>query len=131
MFFHPSFQNKGVKTGDIAKILFETFLRRNAFDRNDINYLGGRLTYGNEEFEPLTKFVALYDVTKFNITQRVIDEDRIIDMFTYLRNHLSTISFSICGDLNKETFNSLKELCDSVLNNELIVVEKTGEIQNN
>lgn len=124
MFFHPSFQNKGVKTGDIAKILFETFLRRNAFDRNDINYLGGRLTYGNEEFEPLTKFVALYDVTKFNITQRVIDEDRIIDMFTYLRNHLSTISFSICGDLNKETFNSLKELCDSVLNNELIVVEK-------
>lgn len=124
MFFHPSFQNKGVKTGDIAKILFETFMRRNAFDRNDINYLGGRLTYGNTEFKPLTKFVALYDVTKFNITQRVIDVDRIIDMFSYLSKHLNTISYSVCGDLNHETYSSLKLLCDSILNNEIVLEEK-------
>ena len=127
MFFHPSFQNKGVKTGDIAKIIFETFMQRNAFDRNDINYLGGRLTYGNDEFKPLTKFVALYDVTKFNITQRVIDEDRIIDMFSYLSEHLNTISYSVCGDLNHETYSSLKLLCDSILNNEILVEEKEWE----
>ena len=124
MFFHPSFQNRGVKTGDIAKILFETFLRRNAFDRNDINYLGGKLTYGNDVFKPLTKFVALYDVTKFNITQRVIDENRITDMFIYLRDHLNTISYSVCGDLNNETYNSLQQLCDSVLDNNIEIVEK-------
>ena len=127
MFFHPSFQNKGVKTGDIAKILFETFLRLNAFDRTDINYLGGRLTYGNDEFRPLTKFVALYDTTKFNITQRVIDNDRIKEMFTYLSDHLNTISYSVCGNLNDVTFNSLKLLCDSILNHEMVVTERDLE----
>ena len=47
--FHPSLNSNDVNISQVANIIFELFLRRNAFDRNDISFLGGRL-YNKYDF---------------------------------------------------------------------------------
>ena len=126
LFFHPAFNNKGVKTGDIAQILFEALLRRNAFDRNDLNYIGGKLFTGNSEYLADTKFVALYDASPLNLSQRIAEKDKLKDLFGYLgdENHIDIIARSVCPGLNQETKDALKTFCDEFKNNDIVEDER-------
>ena len=125
LFFHPSFNKHGVNTGDIAQVLFEALLRRNAFDRNDLNYGGGRLFSGNSEFEADTKFVALYDASSLNLTRKIIEKDTLKNLFNYMTgNHLNLIVDSVCPDINDATRSALHEFCQDIVNNEIIVDDK-------
>lgn len=116
--FHPSFNKQGVQISDIALILFETFLRRNAFDRNDINYLGGRLFTGNEKHDRGDKFIAIYDVNSLNITSRIAEVDLLKDMFGYLLTHKRVIARTICPNINDATMNAIESVCKSIIENE-------------
>lgn len=115
--FHPSFNNPGVKISDIAQILFETFLQRNAFDRNDIAHIGNTLFYSNDELKAKNKFIALYDINPLNITSRIIDDALLKDLFNYLYQYGDIIVPTICPDVNQETQNALNDLCKSIIEN--------------
>ena len=116
--FHPSFDEQGVSVGDIAEILFETFLKRNAFDRNDINYCGGRLFISNDLLEVGRRFVALYDANELNITNRLTDKHLIKGLFCYLKQNVSIIAHTVCPNINDATVAAIESLCDSILSNE-------------
>lgn len=125
LFFHPSFNNTGVKVGDIAQIMYEALLRKNAFDRNDLNYDGGRLFSGNSEYEADTKFVALYDVSSLNLTRKIIEKDTLKNLFGYMSgNHLNLIVDSVCPGINDATRSALHEFCQDIVNNEIIIDNK-------
>jgi hypothetical protein len=115
--FHPSFNNPGVKISDIAQILFETFLQRNAFDRNDIAHIGSKLFYSNDELKSKNKFIALYDINPLNITSRIIDDVLLKDLFNYLHQYGDIIVPTICPDVSQETQNALYDLCKSIIEN--------------
>lgn len=123
LIFHQSFNNPGVQVNQIAQVIFETFLRRNAFDRNDISYIGGRLFTGNSEYQANTKFVALYDASPLNLSQSLMKGQRIKDLFEYLDMHLDVISQSVIDDMNDQTKASLRMLCRDIKNNSLIFDE--------
>lgn len=115
--FHPSFNKSGVIISDIAQILFETFLQRNAFDRNDISHIGNKLFNSNDELKMGNKFVALYDNNPLNITSRIIDDNLLKDLFNYLYQYGDIIVPTICPDVNQETQGALNDLCKSVIEN--------------
>lgn len=124
-FFHPSFNNTGVKVGDIALVMYEALLRKNAFDRNDLNYHGGRLFSGNSEYEADTKFVALYDASSLNLTRKIIEKDTLKNLFGYMAgNHLNLIIDSVCPGLNDATRSALHEFCQDIVTNEIIIDDK-------
>lgn len=116
--FHPSFNNNNVETSTISRIIFEAFLKRNAFDRNDINFIGGKLYNNYENLNINDKFVSLYDVSSLNITSRIINKDLIEDLFQFLQKHLEVIALSLFPEINNETIESIKDLCDSIINND-------------
>ena len=121
LIFHPSFNNPGVHVDQIAQVVFETFLRRNAFDRNDISYIGGRLFTGNNKYPANTKFVALYDASPLNLSRSLMEDYKINDLFEYLGQHLHVISQSVVADMNEQTESSIRMLCQDIINNESIV----------
>lgn len=126
--FHPSFNKAGVKVSDIAKILFETFLQKNAFDRNDINYLGSRLFSSNDVHRRDEKFVALYDANILNITGRLANDDLLKDLFAYLAAHQQVIARTICPDINEATLEAISDLCQSVMGNKVdIAYQEVGK----
>lgn len=116
--FHPSLNNQGVKVSDIAQILFETFLQRNAFDRNDINFIGNKLFYINDEFKHGEKFVALYDINPLNITSRIVDSTLIKELFRFLYDYIDSIVPTICPDINEPTKDAIIQLCKTILENQ-------------
>ena len=118
VFFHPSLNAKGVNRQDIATILFEVFLRLRAFERNDINYRGGRLFNSNDVLKRDDYFVAIYDANEFNITSRVLDAGLLKQLFKYIFDNIDTVTTSICPNINPVTVDALNDLCQSVLNNE-------------
>lgn len=118
VFFHPSLNAKGVNRQDIATILFEVFLRLRAFERNDINYRGGRLFNSNDVLKRDDHFVAIYDANEFNITSRVLDAGLLKQLFKYVSDNIDTVTTSICPNINPVTVDALNDLCQSVLNNE-------------
>lgn len=117
--FHPSFNNSGVKVSDIALILFETFLQRNAFDRNDINFIGNKLFYSNDEFKHGDKFVAIYDINPLNITSRLVDAQLIKNLFHFLYDYKDSIIHSICPDVNLATQKAIEDLCRTIIDNDV------------
>lgn len=128
LFFHPSFNRSGVNCGFIAQVLFEALLRRNAFDRNDLNYYGGRLFTGNNEYATDTKFVALYDVADLNLTQSIVETSKLKDLFEYLsEDHLKLIIESIRPDMNDATRAALNEFCIDMVNHEIVVDDEVKE----
>ena len=118
VFFHPCLNANGVNTSDIAKILYETFLNRNAFDRNDINFIGGKLFNGNDILRRNDKFVAVYDTNALNITSRIMDSALLKDMFTYLDKHKNVIVHNICPEISDATSGAIEIFCQSIINNE-------------
>lgn len=121
--FHPSFNDPGVQVSQIAQVIFEAFLRRNAFDRNDISYIGGKLFTGNSKYPANTKFVALYDASRLNLSRSLLRDDRIKDLFEYLGQNLTVICQSVIDDMNGPTEASLSMLCHEINAHELVVDE--------
>ena len=115
--------------GLIAQVLFEALLRRNAFDRNDLNYYGGRLFTGNNEYKADTKFVALYDVSDLNLTRSIVETRKLYDLFEFLsEDHLKLIIQSICPeDMNDATRMALIEFCSDMVNHEIVVNDEVKE----
>lgn len=122
--FHPSFNKSGVKINDIAKILFETFLQRKAFDRNDIEHIGTKLFNSNEELKMNDKFVALYDIKSLNITSRITDDKLMKDLFGYLHEYKDIIAPTICPNVNNETMKAIEDLCLSIIMNKADIAYK-------
>ena len=118
VFFHPSLNVQGVNRQDIAMILFEVFLRLRAFERNDINYRGGRLFNSNDILKRDDCFVAIYDANDLNLTSRALDEYLLKQIFEYISNNMDVITASVCPNITSETVDALNDLCQSVLNNE-------------
>ena len=118
VFFHPSLNAQGVSRQDIATILFEVFLRQRAFERNDINYRGGRLFNGNDILKRDDCFVAIYDANDLNLTSRTLDEHLLKQIFEYITDNMGVITASVCPNITPETVDALNNLCQSVLNNE-------------
>lgn len=125
LFFHPSFNNNGVKTSQIALILFETLLRKNAFDRNDLNHIGGRLFAGNTKYPANTKFVALYDASSLDLSKSIVDPKRLKDLFGFLTDHIDLIADSVCGigAVNNETKYALQQISNDIVNNEIDICD--------
>lgn len=118
--FHPSLNEAGVQITKIAKILYETFLRRNAFDRNDINFAGGRLFFGNSVLNSGDKFIAIYDVNdSFNMTKRIVDDTLLKDLFKYLYEYKEIIAHSVCSSINGASLEAISELCQCILKNDV------------
>lgn len=116
--FHPSFNKKDVSPADIAEILLKTFFLRNAFDSQDIKKHGGRLHGYNEMLGRNPKFVSFYDVTPFNLTLHLTEEQTLHDLFKFLRENEDTIIRSVCPyGIKKKTREALDEVIDDVLNN--------------
>lgn len=120
--FHPAFNEIGVNVGDIADILFETFLRLNAFDRNDISHKGGRLysDFENECLHAGYKFVALYDTNELNITKKLLDEQLLKELMNYIKSHMNIVISTLCPNISNETRDALVALCDTVLTNKAV-----------
>ena len=118
VFFHPSLNAQGVNRQDIATILFEVFLRLRAFERNDINYRGGRLFNSNDILKRDDCFIAIYDANDLNLTSRALDEHLLKQIFEYISNNMDVITASVCQNITPETVDALNDLCQSVLNNE-------------
>ena len=116
--FNPSFNNKGVSTAQISRIIFEALLKKSALDRNDINYLGGQLYSKYDELNICDKFIAIYDVSTLNITNRIINRNMIEELFSFINTHLFSIVNSIFSDVKEETNYAIKELCNDIINNE-------------
>lgn len=118
VFFHPSLNAQGVNRQDIATILFEVFLRLRAFERNDINYRGGRLFNSNDILKRDDCFIAIYDANDLNLTSRALDEHLLKQIFEYIADNMEVITASVCPNITSETVDALNDLCQSVLNNE-------------
>jgi hypothetical protein len=116
--FHPSFNRENVSTNIIARIIFEAFLKRNAFDRNDINFLGGKLYSNYDSLNIDNKFISIYDVSSLNITSRIINTTLLNDLFIFLEKHLEVIALSLFPEINTATIEAIKDLCDSIIQNE-------------
>ena len=116
LFFHPSFNNPKVSVRQIALVLFETFLKRNAFDRNDISHIGGTVFVSEENVKKADRFVALYDASAFNITKRLATGTALKDLFTFIRDYLAVLLGSICPTMNDPTRQAIQGLCDDILN---------------
>lgn len=126
--FHPSFNSENVSTNIIAKIIFEAFLKRNAFDRNDINFLGGKLYSNYENLKIDDKFISIYDASSLNITSRIINVKLLNDLFKFLKKHLEVIALSLFPEINNETIEAIKDLCNSIIHNEAnISFQDVGE----
>ena len=126
--FHPSFNSENVSTNIIAKIIFEAFLKRNAFDRNDINFLGGKLYSNYENLKIDDKFISIYDASSLNITSRIINAKLLNDLFKFLKKHLEVIALSLFPEINNETIEAIKDLCNSIIHNEAnISFQDVGE----
>lgn len=118
VFFHPSLNAQGVNKQDIATILFEVFLRLRAFERNDINYRGGRLFNSNDILKRNDCFVSIYDANDLNLTSRTLDKHLLKQIFEYIADNMEVITASVCPNITHETVDALNDLCQSVLNNE-------------
>ena len=118
VFFHPSLNAQGVNRQDIATILFEVFLRLRAFERNDINYRGGRLFNSNDILKRDDCFIAIYDANDLNLTSRALDEHLLKQIFEYIADNMEVITASVCPNITSETVDALNDLCQSILNNE-------------
>lgn len=121
MIFHPSLNGTGVKISHIAEILFEAFLKKNAFDRNDINYMGASLYFSNEVLHRGDKFVALYDANDMgiNLTKRLLNDTWLKDVFEYIYMYRDVIANNVCPNINVATADALEALCLSILGNEI------------
>ena len=133
LIFHPSLNDSGVKLSEITKLLFEAFLQRNAFDRNDINYRGGRLYFSYDTFSRGDKYIAFYDENEiFNVTGRVADDAVLKDLFKYVKENLNILIETVIPDMNAQTRESILSLCNTILNNqpddEEIIVSKAKPI---
>lgn len=115
LIFHPSFNGQDVNITIAAKIVFESFLRLNAFDRNDISCMGGRLTITNDVLRQGDKFVALYDLNKLNISSRLASEEMLRELMSYYIDNKSEIVHSICDFPIDSTLMALDKLCDDIL----------------
>ncbi len=114
--FHPSFNNSNVNISIIASVVYEAFLRRNAFDRNDINYYGGKLYSNYESLKIDDRFIAIYDISSLNISSRIINKDLVHDLFSFLNEHLEVISYSLFPTINEQTITAMSDLCNSIIN---------------
>lgn len=124
--FNPELNKVGVERRKIAQVLFEAFLMRNAFDRNDINFRSGflRTPCIAEGLYQNDKFIALYDINQLNVTSNLLDENRLRDTFNYLLKHYETfVSSLFVSGISEETQSALIELCNSILDNEMVNVE--------
>lgn len=116
LIFHPSFNNAGVKMSDIAKLMFVAFLQRNAFDRNDINYIGGRIFFTSNLFSRGDKYVAFYDENEsFNITGRIADDKILQDLFNYIKVNIDILISSVVPDMSTASRDAILALCDSII----------------
>jgi DEAD/DEAH box helicase domain-containing protein len=119
IFYHPFFNTRGVKTSDIAEIIYQLLVKRNVVDRNDLNYSAGVIFNGNDLFEVNDKFVAIYDINELNISRRLTDANLLTELFGYLRENLDIIVRSICPNINDLTRQAIRLLCDSILDNNI------------
>lgn len=126
-FFHSSFKEQGVNVNQIAQIVYEALLRRNAFDRSDLNYYGGRLFTANTEFNEYDKFIALYDTSSLNLSKSITDNGILDDLFQFLsENRIDMIADAVCGeDLRDATRRALHEFCECMRNNTPTVKQGT------
>ena len=92
-------------------------MKRNAFDRNDINFLGGKLYSNYESLSIDDKFISIYDASSLNITSRIINAQLLNDLFVFLKKHLEVIALSLFPEINNETIEAIKDLCDSIVKN--------------
>ncbi len=130
LFFHPSFNERDVNVIQIGQILFEALLRRNAFDRNDLNHIGGRLFMDNTEYPANTRFVALYDASSLDLSKSIADPEKLKDLFGFLsENHIDMIADAVCGKdmVNEQTRYALHQFCADIASHE-IVIEDSAEI---
>ena len=121
--FHPSLNHLNVERGKIARLVFESFLMRNAFDRNDINQKSDRLYVPNraEGLDSGDHFIALYDLNLLNVTNNLIKEDILKDTFGFLYNNYKYFIGSLFPNgINEATEKAIIELCKSILTNELL-----------
>ena len=127
LFFHPSFNEKDVNMSQIAQILYEALLRRSAFDRNDLNHIGGRLFVGNSEYPANSKFVALYDASSLDLSKSIAESDKLKDLFGFLSvNHIDLIAEAVCGKdaVNKQTRAALYRFCNDIANNDIKICDE-------
>lgn len=121
--FHPVLNKKGVERSKIAHLIFEAFLMRNAFDRNDINYKSEKLYTPNvaEGLKGNDRFTALYDINLLNITANLVQEHTLKDTFEYLSKHSISLANSLYSNgINTETQEAVNELCRCILFNKYI-----------
>lgn len=121
--FHPALNRIHVERGKIARLVFESFLMRNAFDRNDISQKSDRLYVPNraEELDSGEHFIALYDLNRLNITTNLIKKDILNDTFGFLhKNYKDFVDSLFPNGINEITEMAIIELCKSILNNELL-----------
>ena len=133
LIFHPSLNDSGVKHSEITRLLFEAFLQRNAFDRNDINYRGGRLYFSYDTFSRGDKYIAFYDENEiFNVTGRIADDAVLKDLFKYVKENLTILIETVIPDMNAQTREAILSLCETILSNrpvdDKIVVSRPREI---
>ena len=118
LIFHPALNNAGVKISDIAKLMFEAFIQRNAFDRNDINYIGGRLYYKNDQFSRGDKYIAFYDENEnFNVTGRIANDDVLKDLCRYIAANLEVLASTLIPEMSSASKDALLSLCKSIIEN--------------
>lgn len=120
LLFHPALNKLEVSRSQVAKLIFETFLMRNAFDRNDINNKAGRLyvPVSSENLHIGDRFVALYDVNQLNITSNLLKEDILKDTFLYLSKYVDTLADSIFeNEMNYQTREAVLSICETILTN--------------
>ena len=123
LLFHPSLNQVGVNRSQVVQLIFETFLMRNAFDRNDINDKPGKLyvSVARENLRIGDRFVALYDINQLNITSHLLKEDILRDTFQYLSKYIDTLAESIFeNEMKVETREAVLAICESVLNNDFV-----------
>ena len=121
--FHPALQHARVRLDHISRLIFEAFLTRNAFDRNDINFHYGKLYVPNdsENLKVDDKFIALYDVNQLNITSNLLKENILKDIFDYLLKHMIPFAnYLFEHGINSETASALSQICEDVIKGDLL-----------
>lgn len=111
IFDHPALSNKNVKTDDIARILFESFLMTVPFEPQDISFGSNKHRSTRDRFKEGDKFVCIYDQTygSLRLTSKLIEIDVLKRVF---ENAVDIAKNDPQLQLNFDSFNALESMME-------------------
>ena len=113
VFAHPLFNKAELRTGSLAKMLYEAFLMIIPFERADINYASDKYKINAGFVSEGDKFICIYDQTygSLRLSGRILEGEMLSKTFQQLKE---IAGHELAEEFNKETMDAIEIICNDL-----------------